>query len=60
MGCRCNERRVAITRTVQAIRAGDTKTATDQTAFVVKTAAEDVVNTFRQSVAAARSRLMRK
>lgn len=60
MGCRCNERRDAIVRTAQAIKAGDTKTATDQTAFVVKSAVEDAASALRQSVAAARSRLMRR
>jgi hypothetical protein len=60
MGCRCNERRDAIIRTVDAIRAADPETIAEQTAFIVKSSGEDIANTFRQSVAAAKSRLMRR
>jgi hypothetical protein len=60
MGCRCNERRGAITETVRALAKGDTKTAADQTTFVVKSAAEDAASAFRQTVAAAKSRLSRR
>lgn len=60
MGCRCNERRVALNRTTEAIAEGDVQTAAEQTVFVVKSAAQDAASAFRQTVAAAKSRLMRR
>lgn len=60
MGCRCNERGQALTRTVQAVREGDTQTAIDQTAFVIRSTVQDAASAFRQSVVAARTRLTRR
>jgi hypothetical protein len=60
MGCRCNERREALTIARDAIAKGDTKTAAEQTVFVVRSTVEDTASAFRQSVALAKSRLMRK
>jgi hypothetical protein len=60
MGCRCNERRQALTRTVQAVKAADTKAVTSELAFVAKTAVQDTRSAFAQSVAAAKARLSRR
>jgi hypothetical protein len=60
MGCRCNERRGAIVRTVHAVKAGDTKTAVEQTTFVVQSTVQDAASVLRQSVSAAKARLMRR
>ncbi len=60
MGCRCNERRQAINQTFQAAAKGDVKTAAEHTAFVVKSAAQDAASAFRQSVAAAKTKLIRR
>lgn len=60
MGCRCNERRQAITRTVQAAQAGDAKIAVEQTKFVVQSTVQDAASVLRQSVTAAKARLMRR
>lgn len=57
MGCRCNERAEALTRTVQAIRDGDRQTVAAEAKFVVTSAVQDVASTFRNQVAAARSKL---
>jgi hypothetical protein len=58
MGCRCNERREAIVRTVEAAATGEAIPA--ELPFVVKSAAQHTANAFRQSVAAAKSRLSRR
>lgn len=60
MGCRCNERGIAIIKTARAIGKGDLKTATEQTGFVVRTAVQDAGSVLRQSAAAAKQRLMRR
>jgi hypothetical protein len=60
MGCRCNERRGAIVRTVQAVKARDTKTAVEETTFVVQSTVQDAASVLRQSVTAAKARLMRR
>jgi hypothetical protein len=60
MGCRCNERRAAIARAVQAAKTGDgeiTDLVKKELAFVATTTAQDAASTFRASVAAAKARL---
>jgi hypothetical protein len=59
MGCRCNERRQAIVRSLNATAQGDVETVAKEATFVVKSTVQDVGNVFRQSVAAAKARLMR-
>lgn len=59
MGCRCNERRQAITRSVQASAKGDVEAVAKEAVFVVKSTVQDAGSAFRHSVAAARSRLNR-
>jgi len=59
MGCRCNERRQAIVRSIQATAKGDVEAATKEATFVVKSTVQDAGNVFRQSVAAAKARLSR-
>jgi hypothetical protein len=44
MGCRCQERRVAITRAAGAVLRGDVNTAARNVAFVGRSAAEDIRN----------------
>jgi hypothetical protein len=60
MGCRCKERRQALTRAAEASAKGDVETVAKEATFVVKSTVQDASNAFRQSVAAARSRLMRR
>lgn len=60
MGCRCNERRQAISRSLEATAKGDVETVAKETVFVVKSTAQDAASIFRQTVAAAKSRLMRR
>lgn len=57
MGCRCNERREAITRSIEASAKGDVETVAKEAAFVVRSTVEDAANAFRQSVNAAKARL---
>lgn len=57
MGCRCNERAEALTRAAQAVRTGDGQAIATEAKFVVTSTVQDVASTFRNQVAAARSRL---
>ncbi|CUT12522.1 hypothetical protein BF49_3602 [Bradyrhizobium sp.] len=60
MGCRCNERRIAITQSVRAVARGDAEQVVEQARFVVVSTVEDASNLFRAKVAAAASRLARR
>lgn len=60
MGCRCNERRQAIVRTVKAATQADVQTIATETAFVLKSTVQDAGNALRQSVVAAKARLSRR
>ena len=60
MTCRCNERREAIVRSIDATGRGDVETVAKEAAFVVRSTVEDAASAFRQSVNAAKARLMRR
>lgn len=57
MGCRCAERRTAITKALKATAQGDRTTVTNQLSFVARTSVEDAQRTMRPLVHAARARL---
>jgi hypothetical protein len=59
MGCHCKERREALMRTIQAAKRQEVADVRDELTYVVTTMAEDASTLLRQSVAAAKSRLMR-
>jgi hypothetical protein len=42
MGCRCNERKQAISRAASAVTRGDLKTVAQSAGFVTRTLAQDV------------------
>jgi hypothetical protein len=58
--CRCKERGAAIVRGVKSAAAGDLKQTGVELKFVAKSAAEDAASAFRQKIAPAKSRLMRR
>ncbi|MBR0871184.1 hypothetical protein JQ633_12505 [Bradyrhizobium tropiciagri] len=60
MACRCNERREAIVRIVKSASVGKTEDVVRNIDFVVKSSAEDTAAMLRQSIAAARLRLIRR
>lgn len=60
MGCRCNERRQAITRSVEATARGDVEAVAKEAVFVVRSSVQDAGAIFRQSVSAAKARLTRR
>ncbi|MDA9521647.1 hypothetical protein XI06_15175 [Bradyrhizobium sp. CCBAU 11434] len=60
MGCRCNERRIAIVHGVRAVVRGDAEQAAEQARFVVTSTVEDASSLFRAKVAAAAARMTRR
>lgn len=60
MGCRCNERRQATIQVIKSAVKADVQEIGRELTFIAKSAAEDASTAFRSSVAAAKSRLMRK
>ena len=59
MGCRCNERGIAIAKAVSATARGQAGEVVRQTGFVVRTIAEDAAAIARVQVGQARAALVR-
>lgn len=57
MGCRCNERRQAIFKTITAVKEGDGQAVASQLQFVATSTVEDLSNSLRSRVAQARGML---